>query len=1043
MAEFNAGSIEADLDLNQDPFIAGLEAAKKEADAYAENPITKKLEIDEKALAEVEAAIAAWSKDPITKKLFIDGYEKAMAEIGGLQAAASKDIKVRIAPEVVAPVGGDGGGGQNAFWGPLLAGGLLGAWGARGAVGGGLRRLIMGGGGGGILGNIPWLGALGGLPHFGSLGALAGFGPEHVLMTGAGLASTVAGGLLGGGILGAGMLTQAGVGMGTDMAGIGQAAGDIRTVNSDMNSLNQAIALYGANSTQAAQAQKQLNYDLAAFSPIARTAVIAAASQIQVFKQMFDAYTGTAEKIGAEIINQGVKVAEGFLPIIGNFATQNMKIIQAGLQPLFAWLKGPGEVFFTEFEQRFTDNLPKAMDIFVNGVEALIKMLNYAAGQSGGFLNTLDRFVRYLNSPIGEDKWHHFFNTLFSDWHSLVAFGKEVALVIADVFRADQHTGQSIIDTITRMLTHLHNYLSSTKGQASLQNLFTQHKKEILEILQMLPNLVAAFGKIELLASPAVVKVVNDMLSFLNEVLSWPGVGNLVAYGIAFGVLGQKLGILGPAFSVLKMALTGELWDKIKTIGDYIYVYGGIAWETITTGLKSMWEQLVNLAKVAWTAIADGAKALWGWLVKLAEVAWEKIVTGLKSIITTLEEADIASWINPIGAVVAGVALLGLAVYEVVRNWKEIQNFLSGGAWGGLVQAFLALVLPVVGLPLLIYLHWHSIEGFFKQFWSDMKQWAGDAWHILYNIGKAIGDIPKDIIAAWNAMLRFFDTLWRDVVRIFTGAANWLVNAGAGIIRGMWSGMTSAWNSVWKWLSNLGHAIQSAFATAALWLATSGTGIIDGLWHGMTTAWNTVWAWLMSVGRAIVGAFSGAIDWLIGVGRNIVTGLWTGLQSAWGVVGNFAAYLWGHLVTALSGAGSWLISIGTSIVQGIANGISGAWHLVTDALHSLVSHLPGPLQKVIGAFSPSKVFAELIGKPIPQGIALGITQAAGDITRAMNALPVVGAGAKIAGPQVQTTVVAAQGPAVHIGEAHFHDQADIKTLFNQAHFFISGRKVAG
>jgi len=69
-----------------------------------------------------------------------------------------------------------------------------------------------------------------------------------------GLLGSAAGAGLGGLALGGTALGVAGVGMGTDMAGIGQAIGDAKKYTADMNALNQAIAVYGQGSTEAALA---------------------------------------------------------------------------------------------------------------------------------------------------------------------------------------------------------------------------------------------------------------------------------------------------------------------------------------------------------------------------------------------------------------------------------------------------------------------------------------------------------------------------------------------------------------------------------------------------------------------------------------------------------------------------------------------------------------------------------------------------------------------------------------------------------------------
>ncbi|MBU6429604.1 MAG: hypothetical protein KGR26_11370, partial [Cyanobacteria bacterium REEB65] len=107
--------------------------------------------------------------------------------------------------------GGEGGGGSSGIWAGVLA--ALTGRGQKGGARSGLLGSLLVGGGAGMFG-FPIMG--------GSVASLAGLGLEHILLTGAGLAGSAVGGMIGGGLLGAGSLATMGVGMGTDMAGMGQ-----------------------------------------------------------------------------------------------------------------------------------------------------------------------------------------------------------------------------------------------------------------------------------------------------------------------------------------------------------------------------------------------------------------------------------------------------------------------------------------------------------------------------------------------------------------------------------------------------------------------------------------------------------------------------------------------------------------------------------------------------------------------------------------------------------------------------------------------------
>ena len=70
-----------------------------------------------------------------------------------------------------------------------------------------------------------------------------------------------------------------------------------------------------------------------------------------------------------------------------------------------------------------------------------------------------------------------------------------------------------------------------------------------------------------------------------------------------------------------------------------------------------------------------------------------------------------------------------------------------------------------------------------------------------------------------------------------------------------------------------------------------------------------------------------------------------------------------------------MISIGSDIVNGIKSGISGAWGALTGWLGSMARGLIDGVKGALGIGSPSRLFADRIGKWIPAGITLGVERA--------------------------------------------------------------------
>ena len=546
------------------------------------------------------------------------------------------------------------------------------AAGAAGGGGGGiLMRLLFGRGGkgmgGGGFGRFG-LGLLGMGAGMGSLASFAGLGPEHVLMTALGLAGSAAGGMIGGGILGAGALSTMLVGAGTNMAGIGQAGGDIKATVSNMNALAQAVAVYGQGSTQAANAQAQLNYGLSTFNPIAQGAVQNTANLVQGFKSQFDAVTGMAEKIGAQIIGQGVGVGSAYLPTIGASATQNMGIIKQHIQPLFAFLKSPtgGLGVFQELETLFSQRLPTAIHAGTMAAELFINTIGHVAPMTGGFLQRLDTFFTKYNSGTGLTKWMTDVDKLVADFRMWDAFVKILVKDIALLFTHDAGTAKGIVTYLTTLLLKLRAYEKSAAGGAHIHTIFEVHKQEILALLSLIVLLIADFGRIYLAVAPTATRIVTDFLKVILGVVSVLSRNPFGAWVLGLTLITAKLGLLRPL-----LAATLGAAIKLGALGL------GTALAKTTLGLGPLAGLAAGMTKFGTTTAQTDA-----------------LIASNAGLIAALDANTVAQ-----GGKVAG-GLLGGA--EKVAAGGLLAGIGTEGAFGGLVMGA-TLLAPLAALAGAIY----------------------------------------------------------------------------------------------------------------------------------------------------------------------------------------------------------------------------------------------------------------------------------------------------------------------------------------------------
>lgn len=266
----------------------------------------------------------------------------------------------------------------------------------------------------------------------------------------------------------------------------------------------------------------------------------------------------------------------------------------------------------------------------------------------------------------------------------------------------------------------------------------------------------------------------------------------------------------------------------------------------------------------------------------------------------------------------------------------------------------------------------------------------------------AIGDLGGTLADAGSALLRGFQDAiqlyWDTVSFIWFGGLATLVfdtigdvtrslwDRGTALLQGLQDGVTNLWDTVTSgWFTSLPGAVVGAIGDVARTLWDKGTGLLQGLQNGVVNIWDTVTSgWFTALPGAVVTAIGNVLTTLADKGKDLLTGLLDGAKAIWdGAAGagesvkGWFGDLGNKIVTTLGDWKSKLTQHGTDLVTGILSGITNSWHLITERLWGLVDALPGPLKKVIEAFSPSKRFAREIGAPIAQGVALGIINETG------------------------------------------------------------------
>ncbi|MBE2202539.1 MAG: phage tail tape measure protein, partial [Anaerolinea sp.] len=412
-------------------------------------------------------------------------------------------------------------------------------------------------------------------------------------------------------------------------------------------------------------------------------------------------------------------------------------------------------------------------------------------------------------------------------------------------------------------------------------------------------------------------------------------------------------------------------------------------WVGVGDGVAAFVIDLEQQIRALWEIVQPGIQFIVDLVTQF--VGWQDILMALGAVVASIVIPIIISLLTTILPIIAVGALL-IASIALVRNAWESN-------WGGIQQKTQAVIGFVQNLIT-------TVMTAIKTFWS--------------NNGDAILSKAAEVWAAIQAAIQTAITIVQNVVTSIVTAVKtfWEQNND-----GIKTKAETTWATIQTFITTAITTIQTVITTIATAIQTfwesHGATILEAAqnyWTLVTTFISDAFTLLTSVWGLFRAAFEG--DWEA-FGATLVE-LW---ENAWSLVINFLTGLWNLVSPLLQGFWTsiqgWFTSIdwgslGQNIIDGIVNGIVNAGAAILDALMGIIQGAIAQILLNLGISSPSRVMANVVGKPMAEGVLVGWEETLGrqDMTMAVNQLfvPQLMASAATAGgglpaPSQQSTLV--------------------------------------
>lgn len=468
------------------------------------------------------------------------------------------------------------------------------------------------------------------------------------------------------------------------------------------------------------------------------------------------------------------------------------------------------------------------------------------------------------------------------------------------------------------------------------------------------------------------------------------GIGAVLATGVFAALVAGVLSLLTPftlitgAVILFSTAWAGN-WGGIQEIAATALAIITEAFNQFVILWSTNWPIIQAVALTAWEVLQGifaGFQAALGpvieqLIVQFSEIGvslaglginwqtvWDAIVTA-----TGIVAAGIGAAIVLIIGVVAGLATgiaagISSAIGTFTALWTHVNTIFEGMGmiFAGWINTFTALING----------EWAAAwEGFKMVMQGAFTMWEGFMSSLLTVAVGAFGVVLSTVGGFVDGIVGFFQGMYNSLIG--NSIIPDLVNGIVEWFRGLPQKIVSA-------LSNLASAISAPFKKTleeaknmvGEWEAL-GADFMAGLLEGLTKNGASVLEFLKGLVKNSLDQFG--LGWAVQspskktaeFGRNFIEGLIVGADD---MAPDFQDRM---------------KSIAEMAVEGMAEGIEAATPDVADRMRDLAQAATTTLSGQLLISSPSVVFDRL-GQAIPQGLAAGITNAAGMATQAISAM---------------------------------------------------------
>lgn len=401
-------------------------------------------------------------------------------------------------------------------------------------------------------------------------------------------------------------------------------------------------------------------------------------------------------------------------------------------------------------------------------------------------------------------------------------------------------------------------------------------------------------------------------------------------------------------------------------------------------------EELIELTKVIATVIGaykaykivllaiEGVKitkSIFGTIT-----AFIQLIPAIKSVKDAMLLLNMAFNLNPIGLIVTAI---GLLIAGFVYLWNKSEAFRN--FWIGLWEGIKSAVSTAIDFIVKIF---NKVVDFIKGNWQEILLFIANpflgGFKLLYNncegfrnfIDNLVKNIKEILLKTWDAISTFFtQTIPQWIQNVIDWFANlpYMIGYQIGQILGqivkfgigLWNFVTvelpQIIQGIIDWFASLPGKIQEWLTNAINNIVSWGINVYNTVTNWVSNAVNAVISWFSQLPSRIWTWLCETINKVISWGKDLANRAKEAAQDTFN-----------NIVNTIQDLPSKMKDIGRNIVEGLWNGIKNAKNWMKDKISQFSNGVINGFRDSLDIHSPSKKARDLVGKFIPEGIAVGV-----------------------------------------------------------------------